>query len=103
MEEHLNDKSRIGNEWQALCGYSPEQSSTTIANLPANVSKNRYSNALPCKRRTHEATRPLLALDADIVFVCSEDDHSRIVLHNSDTDGDSDYINASAIVSPQAT
>lgn len=73
MEEHLNDKSRIGNEWQALCGYSPEQSSTTVSNLPANVSKNRYSNALPY-------------------------DHSRVVLNDSDSDSDSDYINASAII-----
>lgn len=49
MEEHLNDKNRLGKEWDDLCGYEPEPNKTDIGALPQNMTKNRYSNILPCK------------------------------------------------------
>ena len=34
---------------QLLQEYTPEDVSTTVANLPENKPKNRYPDALPCK------------------------------------------------------
>ncbi len=49
MEEQLNDKSRLTNEWEELSKYIAEPNSTEIAKQQINSSKNRYDNALPCK------------------------------------------------------
>lgn len=49
MEEHLNDKHRLQQEWNSLCTYEPDPNSTDVGNLPENVTKNRYSNIVPCK------------------------------------------------------
>jgi hypothetical protein len=49
MEEHLNDKSGIEKDWEALTSYLPDVCCHEIANLPINAAKNRYSNVLPCK------------------------------------------------------
>ena len=48
MEEHLNDKHRLQEEWASLCDYEPEPNRTEIGSLPENITKNRYSNILPC-------------------------------------------------------
>ncbi len=48
MEEHLNDKNRLTKDWEELNDYEPEVNKTEIASLPQNMTKNRYSNVLPC-------------------------------------------------------
>lgn len=49
MEDHLKNKDRLDEEWQALCAYEPEVSAVTVASLPQNERKNRYSDILPCE------------------------------------------------------
>lgn len=49
MEEHLNDKNRLQEEWTNLCEYEPEPNKCEVGSLPENMTKNRYSNILPCK------------------------------------------------------
>ena len=49
MEEHLNDKHKLQEEWSGLCEYEPDPNTTDIGSLPENMTKNRYSNILPCK------------------------------------------------------
>lgn len=49
MEEHLNDKNRLSKEWKELENYEPDQKSTYVGSLPAYMTRNRYSNILPCK------------------------------------------------------
>ena len=49
MEEHLNDKHRLQEEWSGLCEYEPDPNKTDVGSLPENMTKNRYSNILPCK------------------------------------------------------
>jgi len=49
MEDHLKNKDRLDQEWEALCVYEAEPNSTSIASDPANVRKNKYSDVLPCK------------------------------------------------------
>ena len=51
MEEHLNDKNRLGKEWKELEEYEADQNSTYIGSLPAYMTKNRYSNILPCRAK----------------------------------------------------
>jgi len=48
MEEHLNDKNRLTKDWEELNDYEAEVNKTEIASLPQNMTKNRYSNVLPC-------------------------------------------------------
>lgn len=48
MEEHLNDKNRLQEEWSSLCEYEPEPNKCEMGSLPENMTKNRYSNILPC-------------------------------------------------------
>lgn len=48
MEEHLNDKNRLNKEWDDLCNYDAEPNKTEDGSLPQNMTKNRYSNILPC-------------------------------------------------------
>lgn len=47
MENHLNDKNRILKEWEDLSAYEAEPNKTEIGNK--SMTKNRYSNILPCK------------------------------------------------------
>ncbi len=49
MEDHLKNKDRLEQEWEALCAYEAEPNSTTVACETANMRKNRYSDVLPCK------------------------------------------------------
>lgn len=74
MEDHLKNKDRLDQEWAALCAYEAEPSSTEIAESEANVKQNRPNAALPY-------------------------DHSRVVLNDLANANNSDYINASTIVS----
>lgn len=74
MEDHLKNKDRLDQEWAALCAYEAEPSSTEIAESEVNVKQNRPSAALPY-------------------------DHSRVVLNDLANANNSDYINASTIVS----
>jgi hypothetical protein len=48
MEEHMNDKNRLSKEWSDLCIYEPDLKKMEIGLLPENISKNRYSNIVPC-------------------------------------------------------
>jgi protein tyrosine phosphatase len=52
MEEHLNEKNRLAKEWDELCSYEPDTVTTSVATLPTNMTKNRYSNILPCNAPT---------------------------------------------------
>ena len=49
MEDHLKNKDRLDLEWEGLCTYEADPSNTNIANDPANIRKNRYSDTVPCK------------------------------------------------------
>ncbi|XP_022655020.1 uncharacterized protein LOC111247817 isoform X2 [Varroa destructor] len=72
MEDHLKSKNRLDEEWEGLCAYETDPSSTSIAEKSENAKKNRYMHALPY-------------------------DHARVILSESSNAEDSDYINASAI------
>lgn len=72
MEDHLKNKDRLDQEWAALCSYGI--SSTDVAE---NNTKSKYN-------------RPNAPLPYD---------HSRIVLNELTNANNSDYINASTIVS----
>ncbi|XP_022079899.1 receptor-type tyrosine-protein phosphatase N2-like [Acanthaster planci] len=72
MEDHLRNKDRITKEWEALCRYEPDISSTEVGALAINVPKNRYQDVLPY-------------------------DHTRVLLNDSTNAQSSDYINASTI------
>lgn len=74
MEDHLKNKDRLDQEWAALCAYEADPSSTEIAESEANIQQNRSGAALPY-------------------------DHSRVVLNDLANANNSDYINASTIVS----
>lgn len=74
MEDHLKNKDRLEQEWQALCAYEAEPSATTAAETTENLKKNRNPEVLPY-------------------------DHSRLVLNDVTNLNSSDYINASTIVS----
>lgn len=72
MEDHLQNKDRLDQEWEALCAYEADPCSTQVAMDYSNARKNRYSDILPY-------------------------DHSRVVLNQSANASASDYINASTI------
>ena len=74
MEDHLQNKDRLDQEWAAICAYEAEPSSLAIATEKSNIERNRPGSALPY-------------------------DHSRIVLNDLSNANNSDYINASTIVS----
>jgi hypothetical protein len=48
MEEHLNDKNRLAKEWDEMCSYEPDTVKCEVGTAPQNMTKNRYSNILPC-------------------------------------------------------
>jgi len=70
MEEHLNDKNRLGKEWKELENYEPDRNSTYVGSLPAYMARNRYSNIIPY-------------------------DHNRVKIGQN---SENDYINASFIM-----
>uniref|UniRef100_A0A8C0H2P1 Protein tyrosine phosphatase receptor type N2 n=1 Tax=Chelonoidis abingdonii TaxID=106734 RepID=A0A8C0H2P1_CHEAB len=74
MEDHLKNKNRLEKEWEALCAYQAEPNATTIAQKEENVQKNRSQSVVTY-------------------------DHSRICLKAENSHDNSDYINASPIVS----
>ncbi len=74
MEDHLKNKQRLEQEWVGLCGYEAEPSSTTVAFKAENKKKNRYPDKLPY-------------------------DHNRVILNALVNATNSDYINASTVVS----
>lgn len=74
MEEHLKNTEKLDEEWAALCSYEPDPCSTAIAEAEGNSECNRTDAALPY-------------------------DHSRVVLNDLANPNNSDYINASTIVS----
>ena len=47
MEDHLKNKDRLHEEWEALCNYEADMCSTKVGT--SNPSKNRHKEALPCK------------------------------------------------------
>lgn len=51
MEQHLNDKNRLNKDWDYLSGYTAEPNKTEAGTLANNMTKNRYSNILPCKNK----------------------------------------------------
>lgn len=74
MEDHLKKKDRLEKEWENLCAYEADPCSTNAALQKPNANKNRYADILPY-------------------------DHSRVILDDTNNVHQSDYINASAIVS----
>uniref|UniRef100_A0A3Q2U1D9 Protein tyrosine phosphatase receptor type N2 n=1 Tax=Fundulus heteroclitus TaxID=8078 RepID=A0A3Q2U1D9_FUNHE len=73
MEDHLKNKDRLEKEWEALCAYQAEPNATTAGLKNGNAKKNRSS--------------------AVVAY-----DHSRITLKVENSQGNSDYINASPIM-----
>ncbi|KAJ8255651.1 hypothetical protein COCON_G00195150 [Conger conger] len=73
MEDHLQNKDRLAQEWEALCSYQAEPSSTTAAQSQGNVKKNRNPQFIPY-------------------------DHSRVRLKPEINTSRADYINASILI-----
>ncbi|XP_028834075.1 receptor-type tyrosine-protein phosphatase N2-like [Denticeps clupeoides] len=73
MEDHLKNKDRLEREWEGLCAYQAEPNATTIGLRDSNTKKNRSSTVVAY-------------------------DHSRIKLRIENSQGNSDYINASPIM-----
>lgn len=48
MEDHLRNKDRLQKEWEALCSYQADPSSSIVAQNPNNIDKNRHAESLPC-------------------------------------------------------
>lgn len=93
---------------QNLQTYNPEATSTKVANLPENKTKNRYPDALPCTSHTCTPLacvfhQPFLSLHSTpssplSSFPPPSDDHSRVKLSPTNSVTALDYINASYIV-----
>ncbi|KAJ8253000.1 hypothetical protein GJAV_G00208040 [Gymnothorax javanicus] len=73
MEDHLQNKDRLAQEWEALCSYQAEPSSTTAAQSQSNTKKNRDPQFVPY-------------------------DHSRVRLKPEINTSRADYINASILI-----
>ncbi|XP_063067956.1 receptor-type tyrosine-protein phosphatase-like N [Engraulis encrasicolus] len=73
MEDHLKNKDRLLKEWEALCSYQAEPSTTSTAQSDTNLKKNRCPDAVPY-------------------------DHSRVKLKAEGNPSRTDYINASTII-----
>ncbi|XP_038599166.1 receptor-type tyrosine-protein phosphatase-like N isoform X2 [Tachyglossus aculeatus] len=73
MEDHLKNRGRLAQEWQALCGYQAEPNSCKVAQGTANLKKNRLPDSVPY-------------------------DHVRVKLKVENSPTRSDYINASPII-----
>jgi len=72
MEDHLNNKQRLEQEWVGLCAYEAEPAATALAFKVENKKKNRYPDKLPY-------------------------DHNRVLLNALINGSNSDYINASTV------
>lgn len=48
MEDHLKNKNRLQKEWEALCAYQAEPSSSLVAQREENAPKNRCPSVLAC-------------------------------------------------------
>ncbi|CAL8314620.1 unnamed protein product, partial [Gadus morhua 'NCC'] len=73
MEDHLKNKNRLEKEWEALCCYQAEPNASTAGLRDGNAKRNRSSTVVAY-------------------------DHSRISLKVENSQGNSDYINASPIM-----
>uniref|UniRef100_A0A8C5AEF5 Protein tyrosine phosphatase receptor type Nb n=1 Tax=Gadus morhua TaxID=8049 RepID=A0A8C5AEF5_GADMO len=73
MEDHLRNKDRLLQEWEALCSYQAEPSAVSSAHSPAHLKKNRSPDFVPY-------------------------DHSRVKLRAEVNPSRDDYINASTII-----
>ncbi|CAL8291219.1 unnamed protein product [Lota lota] len=73
MEDHLRNKDRLLQEWEALGSYQAEPSAVSTAQNPSNVKKNRCPHSVPY-------------------------DHSRVKLRAEVNPSRADYINASTII-----
>ncbi|KAG5265262.1 hypothetical protein AALO_G00240280 [Alosa alosa] len=73
MEDHLKNKDRLEREWAGLCAYEAEPNATTVGLRDGNAKRNRCSSVVAY-------------------------DHSRITLRLENSQGTSDYINASPIM-----
>ncbi|XP_015419140.1 PREDICTED: receptor-type tyrosine-protein phosphatase-like N isoform X2 [Myotis davidii] len=73
MEDHLRNRDRLAQEWQALCAYQAEPNTCATAQGEGNIKKNRHPDFLPY-------------------------DHARIKLKVESSPSRSDYINASPII-----
>ena len=93
MEDHLQNKERLAEEWAQLQNYEADPCSTTHAQKQNNARKNRYGDALPCTRDVTAYTTSQMT-SVFLVLV----DHSRVVLSTTMNFANSDYINASCIV-----
>ena len=49
MEDHLQNKERLAEEWSQLQSYEADPCSTAHAQKTSNSRKNRYGDALPCE------------------------------------------------------
>ncbi|XP_062386798.1 receptor-type tyrosine-protein phosphatase N2-like isoform X2 [Sardina pilchardus] len=73
MEDHLKNKDRLEQEWAGLCAYEAEPNATSVGLRDGNAKRNRCSSVVAY-------------------------DHSRIPLRLENSQGTSDYINASPIM-----
>ncbi|XP_034743631.1 receptor-type tyrosine-protein phosphatase N2-like [Etheostoma cragini] len=73
MEDHMKNKDRLEKEWEALCAYQAEPNACTSGLKDGNAKKNRST--------------------AVVAY-----DHSRITLKVENSQGNSDYVNASPIM-----
>ncbi|XP_037644575.1 LOW QUALITY PROTEIN: receptor-type tyrosine-protein phosphatase N2-like [Sebastes umbrosus] len=73
MEDHMKNKDRLEKEWEALRAYQAEPNACTVGMKDGNAKKNRSA--------------------AVVAY-----DHSRITLKVENSQGNSDYINASPIM-----
>ncbi|XP_031437779.1 protein tyrosine phosphatase receptor type Na [Clupea harengus] len=73
MEDHLKNKDRLQKEWEALCSYQAEPSSTSVALSEQNTERNRYQDFVPY-------------------------DHARVKLKAENHPSKEDYVNASIII-----
>lgn len=48
MEDHLKNKNRLEEEWEALCAYQAEPNSSLVARREENLPKNRCPAVLTC-------------------------------------------------------
>lgn len=49
MEDHLRNRDRLAQEWQALCAYQAEPNTCATAQVEGNIKKNRHPDFLPCE------------------------------------------------------
>lgn len=50
MEDHLKNKDRLEQEWEALCAYQAEPNARTVGMKDGNAKKNRSTAVVACKQ-----------------------------------------------------